>query len=91
MPWKTNPVMIFYNKDIFKKAGVDPSSPPLKTYDEFLSTAQTVVAKGGAKAAIWPAPSSEFFQPWFDYYPLFIAQTKGKQLVEKGQAAVQQF
>ena len=85
MPWKTNPVMIFYNKDIFKKAGLDPSNPPLKTYDEFLSTAQTVVAKGGVKAAIWPAPTSEFYQPWFDFYPLFIAQTKGKQLVEKGQ------
>ncbi len=85
MPWKTNPVMIFYNKDIFTKAGIDASNPPLKTYDQFLSTAQAVVAKGGAKAAIWPAPSSEFYQPWFDFYPLFIAQSKGKQLVEKGQ------
>jgi multiple sugar transport system substrate-binding protein len=85
MPWKTNPVMIFYNKDIFKKAGIDSTNPPLKTYDEFLSTAQTLVAKGGVKAAIWPSPTSEFYQPWFDYYPLFIAQTSGKQLVEKGQ------
>src|SRR5450759_3851570 len=85
MPWKTNPVMIFYNKDIFKKAGIDSTNPPLKTYDEFLSTAQTLVAKGGVKAAIWPSPTSEFYQPWFDYYPLFIAQTMGKQLVEKGQ------
>jgi multiple sugar transport system substrate-binding protein len=85
MPWKTNPVMIFYNKDIFKKAGIDSTNPPLKTYDEFLTTAQTLVAKGGVKAAIWPSPTSEFYQPWFDYYPLFIAQTKGKQLVEKGQ------
>lgn len=85
MPWKTNPVMIFYNKDVFKRAGLDPSNPPLKTYDEFLATSQAVVAKGGVRAAIWPAPTSEFYQPWFDYYPLFIAQTKGKQLVEKGQ------
>lgn len=85
MPWKSNPVMIFYNKDIFKKAGLDTTSPALKTYDQFLSTAQTVVAKGGVKAAIWPAPTSEFYQPWFDFYPLFIAQTKGKQLVEKGE------
>jgi multiple sugar transport system substrate-binding protein len=85
MPWKANPVMIFYNKDIFKKAGISQESPPLKTYDEFLNTAQTLVTKGGAKAAIWPSPSSEFYQPWFDFYPLFIAQTKGKQLVEKGE------
>ncbi len=38
------------------------------------------------KAAIWPAPSSEFFQPWFDFYPLFAAESGGKQLVEKGKA-----
>ena len=84
MPWKTNPVMIFYNKDVFAKAGLDTTNPPLKTYDEFLATAKTLVAKGGVKAAIWPAPSSEFFQPWFDFYPLFVAQT-GKQLVENGE------
>ena len=84
MPWKTNPVMIFYNKDVFAKAGLDTKNPPLKTYNEFLATAKTLVAKGGVKAAIWPAPSSEFFQPWFDFYPLFIAQT-GKQLVENGE------
>jgi multiple sugar transport system substrate-binding protein len=84
MPWKTNPVMIFYNKDVFAKAGLDTKNPPLKTYDEFLATAKTLVAKGGVKAAIWPAPSSQFFQPWFDFYPLFIAQT-GKQLVENGE------
>ena len=84
MPWKTNPVMIFYNKDVFAKAGLDIKNPPLKTYDEFLATAKTLVAKGGVKAAIWPAPSSEFYQSWFDFYPLFIAET-GKQLVEGGQ------
>jgi multiple sugar transport system substrate-binding protein len=84
MPWKTNPVMIFYNKDVFAKAGLDTKNPPLKTYDEFLATSKTLVAKGGVKAAIWPAPSSEFYQSWFDFYPLFIAET-GKQLVEGGQ------
>lgn len=87
MPWKTNPVMIFYNKDVFLKAGIDSTNPPLKTYAQFLSTAQILVAKGGVRAAIWPAPTSEYFQPWFDFYPLFIAQTGGKQLVENNQPA----
>jgi multiple sugar transport system substrate-binding protein len=82
MPWKGNPVMIFYNKKVFTKAGIDAEKPPLKTYDEFLTAARAVVAKGGVQAAIWPSPSSEFYQPWFDFYPLFIAQTGGKQLVE---------
>ncbi len=85
MPWKTNPVMIFYNKKVFTKAGLDPEKPALKTYDEFLQTSKTLVAKGGVQAAIWPSPTSQFFQPWFDFYPLFIAQSGGKQLVEKGE------
>jgi multiple sugar transport system substrate-binding protein len=85
MPWKSNPVMIFYNKDVFQKAGIDSTNPPLKTYAQFLTTAETLVAKGGVRAAIWPAPTSEYFQSWFDFYPLFIAQTGGKQLVEKNQ------
>src|SRR6188508_1603629 len=33
IPWKQNPVMIFYNKDMFKKAGLDPNKPSLSTYD----------------------------------------------------------
>ena len=87
MPWKSNPVMIFYNKAVFQKAGIDPTNPPLKTYAQFLTTAQTLVAKGGVQAAIWPAPTSEYFQSWFDFYPLFIAQSGGKQLVENNQPA----
>ncbi|MEV8361780.1 ABC transporter substrate-binding protein [Streptomyces niveus] len=85
MPWKSNPVMVFYNKEIFAKAGLDPENPKLSTYSEFLDTSRKLVKSGGAEAAIWPAPSSEFFQSWFDFYPLFAAQT-GKQLVEDGKA-----
>ena len=68
LPWKTNPVQIFYNKKVFAKAGLDTDAPPLGTYQEFLATAKTVVDKGGVQAAIWPAPSSEFFQSWKEPY-----------------------
>jgi len=86
MPWKSNPVMIFYNKDLFKKAGISTSNPPLKTYDEFIATSQKIVSSGVAKAAIWPAPTSEFFQSWFDFYPLYAAESGGKQVIENGKA-----
>ena len=85
MPWKANPVMIFYNKEMFTAAGLDPENPPLSTYDEFLATSRTLVSDGGAQAAIWPAPTSQFFQNWFDFYPMYIAAS-GKQLVEDGEA-----
>ncbi|MDX6284290.1 MAG: multiple sugar transport system substrate-binding protein, partial [Kribbellaceae bacterium] len=86
MPWKSNPVMIFYNKKIFAKAGIDTVKPPLSTYDEFLATSRKLVATKAAKVAIYPAPSNEFYQSWFDFYPLFAAETGGKQLVADGKA-----
>jgi carbohydrate ABC transporter substrate-binding protein, CUT1 family (TC 3.A.1.1.-) len=86
MPWKSNPVMIFYNKDMFAEAGLDAENPSLATYDEFLDTATTLVDAGVSSYAINPAPTSEFFQPWFDFYPLYAAQTGGTLLVEDGAA-----
>ncbi len=48
IPWKQNPVMIFYNKEIFKKAGLDPENPPLSTYDDFLAASKKIVDAGAA-------------------------------------------
>ncbi|MFB8266923.1 MULTISPECIES: extracellular solute-binding protein [unclassified Streptomyces] len=84
LPWKSNPVMILYNKKLFEKAGLDPEHPKLATYKEFLDTSRKLVHSGAAKAAIWPSPSSDFFQPWYDFYPAFAAQSGGKQLIESG-------
>ncbi|MFE7622442.1 extracellular solute-binding protein [Streptomyces sp. NPDC057509] len=84
LPWKSNPVMILYNKKLFAKAGLDPEHPKLATYKDFLETSRTLVRSGAAKAAIWPSPSSDFFQPWYDFYPAFAAQSGGKQLIEDG-------
>ena len=86
IPWKQNPVMIFYNKDMFKKAGLDADNPPLKTYDQFLATSKKLVDSKVAPSAIAPAPSSEFFQSWFDFYPLYAAESGGKQTIEDGKA-----
>ena len=85
IPWKSNPVMIVYNKKLFEEAGIDPENPPLTTYAEFLDTSQKIVDAGVAKAAIWPAPTAEFFQSWFDFYPLYAGQAD-LQLIEDGQA-----
>ena len=44
------------------------------------------MSSGAAKYAIYPAPSSEFFQSWYDFYPLYAAQTGGTELVEHKKA-----
>ena len=86
LPWKSNPVMIFYNKKIFAKAGISTTSPPLSTYSEFLATSKKLVSSGAAKYAIYPDPSSDFFQSWYDFYPMYAAETGGTELVKNGKA-----
>ena len=69
MPWKSNPVMIFYNKDMFAQAGLDAENPPLATYDEFLETSRTLVSSGAAKYAIWPAPTQRVLPELVRFLP----------------------
>ena len=86
MPWKSNPVVIFYNRTLFAKAGLDPDDPKLSTYPEFLAAARKIVSSGAAQYAIQPAPTSEFFQLDNDFYPLYAAATGGTQLIADGRA-----
>ena len=82
LPWKSNPVMIFYNKKLFAKAGLDANHPKLSSYSDFIATAKQLVSKKVSKYAIYPAPSSEFFQSWYDFYSMYAAQSGGQQLVK---------
>jgi multiple sugar transport system substrate-binding protein len=86
LPWKSNPVVLFYNKDLFKKAGLDAENPKLGTQAEFLATARTLVKSGAAANAVWPSPASDFFQSWFDFYPFYAANSGGAPLVKDGKA-----
>jgi lactose/L-arabinose transport system substrate-binding protein len=45
MPWDSGPVAIFYRRDVFQKAGVDPDS--IKTWDDYYQAAKTIKAKAG--------------------------------------------
>lgn len=86
LPWKSNPVVLFYNKDLFAKAGLDPANPKLGTQAELLDTARTIVKTGAAPNALWPSPASDFFQAWFDFYSFYAANTDGTPLVKDGKA-----
>ena len=86
LPWKSNPVMIFYNKDLFAKAGLDKDHPALSTYADFLAAAKKIKDSGAAPYAIYPAPTSEFYQSQFDFMPLYAAASGGKSIVTDGKA-----
>jgi sn-glycerol 3-phosphate transport system substrate-binding protein len=44
MPFNTSTPMLYFNKDMFVKAGLDPANPP-KTFDEFTAAAQKLTVK----------------------------------------------
>jgi lactose/L-arabinose transport system substrate-binding protein len=45
MPWDSGPVAVFYRRDVFDKAGVDPES--IKTWDDYYNAARTIKDKAG--------------------------------------------
>src|SRR6266545_2226408 len=46
LPVSTNNLALFYNKDLFRRAGLNPNSPP-KTWDQLRSAARRIAALGG--------------------------------------------
>ena len=70
VPWRTNPVMVFYNKALLRKAGLDPEKPPA-TYSEYLAAFKALKAAGIAPIA------QSIDQTWwhrnFDWYPTYLA------------------
>ncbi len=90
VPWKTNPVMVQYNVDMFKEAGIEEFP---RTYSEFLEAAERIrkdVDNDGLLdqwigyrdiRPIW-------WQRYYDFYTSYIAASSGKTLFEQGQLAI---
>ncbi|TKR23129.1 sugar ABC transporter substrate-binding protein [Cellulomonas hominis] len=86
LPWKTNPFMLYYNKTVFEAAGLDPENPQLATYDDLLAAASAIQASGAADYAIYPPATADYTNVNFDFYPFFLANSGGTQLIEDGRA-----
>ena len=59
VPWRSNFVGMWYNKDLFAQAGLDPENPP-QTWDELLSAVETLKEAGITPITVgagdkWPA------------------------------------
>ncbi|ARZ66429.1 extracellular solute-binding protein [Streptomyces sp. HU2014] len=60
-PWYLNTGPLFYNKSLFRQAGLDPEKPP-KSYDELFTAARAMAGKpGGRTATLAGTPSIEDF------------------------------
>jgi sn-glycerol 3-phosphate transport system substrate-binding protein len=57
MPYNSSTPIFYYNKDAFKKAGLDPEKPP-KTWPEVEAAARKLLASGASKCGFstaWPS------------------------------------
>lgn len=92
MPWKTNPVMMFYNKRLFETSGV--ASVP-RTYSEFFAAAKKVTkdTDGNGQIDVWMGERDIrpiWWQRWFDYYCFYIAASHGKTFFVDGEPNLDQ-
>lgn len=63
MPFNTSNPILYYNKNLFKDAGLDPENPP-KTFEELKAAADAISKKGkavGANFAIYGWFMEQFF------------------------------
>ena len=85
LPWKTNPIMMVYNKRFFEEAGVQA---PLPTYSDFLAAAKKIVRDDDGDGImdqwmVYRNIQSLWWQRLFDYFPLYIGASGGLTLFDK--------
>ncbi len=77
IPWKCNPIMMMYNRKIFRECGV--SAP--RTYDEFFSVARTLREKRNDVSILAPDTTTTWWKRFYDFYALYVAASGGKTLL----------
>jgi multiple sugar transport system substrate-binding protein len=85
IPWKTNPIMMIYNAELLREAGVE--RPP-RTYSEYLDAARRVTADldGDGQTDRWMGARDIrpiWHQRYFDVYPLYVAASGGRTLFDR--------
>jgi len=63
IPWNSSNPILYYNKTLFKKAGLDPDNPP-KTYGGVMDACEKIISSGAApKGITWPL-HTWFVEQW---------------------------
>lgn len=86
VPWKVNPIMTIYNKNAFKENGIDQL--PL-TYSAYINAAALYKKHNinNDKRFGYTAVKAIWYERLFNYYPLYLAASGGKPLIENNKAA----
>ncbi|MBT3683146.1 MAG: extracellular solute-binding protein [Candidatus Marinimicrobia bacterium] len=85
LPWKCNPIVIYYNKHMFESQGIEA---PLRTYSDFFEAAEklTVDKDGDGYYDQWMMDvdiNIEWWHRFFDFYTMFIAASGGKTFIDE--------
>ena len=85
-PWKTNPQMLMYNVDLLQAAGV---APP-RTQEELLAAFRRLTGDRDGDGridrwALWATIKTTWHERFYDFYPLYLANSGGRTLVRDGQ------
>jgi multiple sugar transport system substrate-binding protein len=88
-PWKTNPVMMYYNLRMLHEAGID--SVP-RTYAEYFAAGKKISrdTTGDGQVDVWMGERDVrpiWWQRLFDFYPFYIAASGGGTLFSNGEVA----
>ncbi|MDX1741966.1 MAG: extracellular solute-binding protein, partial [Rhodothermales bacterium] len=90
IPWKTNPIMMLYNRSLFREAGIE--NPP-RTYSEFLANAGrlTLDRNGDGELDQWAGyrrPLPIWHERRFDYYAFYIGASGGETLFQGEEVSI---
>lgn len=80
IPSSVDPFMLYYNKDVFTAAGLDPESPPT-TWSELLAACEAISANTDVPALGVPAKAG--MDTLQEFVALFITQKTGTDLLDK--------
>ncbi len=88
VPWKTNPMMLMYNVDQLAEAGVTPPGTHSELIEALRRLARDTDGNGRLdRWGFWARLKTTWFERFYDFYPLYLAGSKGRTLVSGGEVA----
>jgi multiple sugar transport system substrate-binding protein len=85
-PWKTNPEMLLYNVDQLRTAGVSPPRTQAELLDALRRLARDADGDGRRDHwGMWATLKTTWFERFYDFYPLYLANAGGRTLVKNGE------
>lgn len=83
MAWKCNPIVLYYNRQLFKENGI---TAPLKTYSDYFAAAEILTQDLDHDGYFdqWMMDidiNTEWWHRFFDFYTFYIAASGGSTLI----------